>query len=104
MAAERVCLHYVSLLIASTCRSLRRNAAVADYIQRRCLESITSGPMKHRNIKIARTVRSRSVITGASLAPRFNHAQHRQLDLVNCLSCYRSFVESPFRYVNSDPT
>jgi len=77
----------------------RRDTAVADSIQCRCLGPITpSGPMKHRNPKIANTAMSRTVIIRASFRYHFNLTHCRPSDLARYVSCYRSFSKSSLRF------
>jgi hypothetical protein len=77
----------------------RRDAAVADSIQCRCLGPITpSGPVKHRNPKIASTAISRTVIMRASFHPRFSHTYCRPSDLARYVSCYRSLAKFSLRF------
>ena len=79
-------------------RARRRNTAVANSIQRRCLRPIKpSGPVKHRKPKIANTATNRSVIMRASLRPRFSHPHCRRPDPAREGWSYRSFVKRPFQ-------
>jgi hypothetical protein len=69
--------------------ALLRRAFRGIWIQRRCLGPIIpSGPVKHRNPKIANTATNRNVTMSASLRPRFNHMHCRECDLARHVSRY----------------